>query len=72
MKFRVEVVVEDDTGREMKRVAVMEKHAGIRASPRMNPFMLAPPEQRLPTVWASPSETARLCLLSGLNLMPAF
>jgi hypothetical protein len=54
MKLRLEVVVDDDTGREMKRVAVMEKHAGIRTSPRMIPFMLARPEQRFPTVWASP------------------
>jgi hypothetical protein len=32
MKLRVEVVVEDDTGREMKRVAVMEQHCGAQNS----------------------------------------
>jgi hypothetical protein len=32
MKLRLEVVVEDDTGREMKRVAVMEKHCGAQNS----------------------------------------
>jgi len=32
MKLRVEVVVEDETGQEIKRVAVMEKHCAAEDS----------------------------------------